>query len=389
MEQNTPKSSKHRPKIIAFYLPQFHSFPENDAWWGKGFTEWTNVRKSKPFFPGHIQPEVPLGGNYYSLLDPAVQVSQAKLAQKYCVDGFCYYHYWFSGKLLMEKPMENMLANPEVTEPFCICWANEHWSRNWDGQNKKVIMPQNYDETESAWAEHFQYLLPFFRDPRYICHEGKPVFIVYKPYLMKNPNGMVKFWQKLAREAGLPGLYVGYQDPNSFLYDTSAFDFGIEFEPNYTNFERGSRFRSMQEKLAYGMKHWPWLAGKVRKKVHNLIRRKVLHHSIITDYDETWQCILKREPMDHVMPGAFTAWDNTPRRGVNAGVFYEATPEKFHRYMAAALQKAQDAGSEFFFINAWNEWGEGAHLEPDEHNGYGYLEGVYDAVHALHGKDES
>ena len=158
----------NRPKIIAFYLPQFHTFPENDEWWGKGFTEWTNVRKSKPQFKGHVQPEVPLGKNYYNLLDSKVQERQAKLAQEYKVDGFCYYHYWFGGKMLMEKPMENMLHNPAVDQPFCICWANEHWSRNWNGENKKVIMPQNYSESPKEWEEHFNYLLPFFNDNRYI-----------------------------------------------------------------------------------------------------------------------------------------------------------------------------------------------------------------------------
>lgn len=377
---STVVSAHKRPKIIAFYLPQFHSFPENDEWWGKGFTEWTNVRKSKPQFKGHIQPEIPMGNNYYNLLDSAVQERQAILAQRYHVDGFCYYHYWFSGKLLMERPMENMLRNSAVNQPFCICWANEHWSRNWDGQANKVIMPQNYSEKPEEWEEHFNYLLQFFRDERYICHDGKPIFIIYKPYLIENCHEMIEYWQQLAIKAGLPGLYFGYQYPESFAHNHDGFDFGIEFEPLYTSWRINSlSFKNNGEKYLYAATHWAWTA----RKMWNRLRRKVYGFPIISDYDRIWQFILSRESRPQVMPGAFPAWDNTPRRGKHASVYFGATPEKFKCYMEKALVKADKAGAEFFFINAWNEWGEGAHLEPDEYNGYGYLEAVGDAVEAI------
>lgn len=377
-----------KTKIIAFYLPQFHTFPENDAWWGKGFTEWTNVRKAKSYFKGHHQPEVPWQENYYNLLDANAQEHQAALAHTYGVDGFCYYHYWFSGKLLMEKPMENMLANSAINEPFCICWANEHWSRNWDGKNKKIIMPQNYEESEEAWAEHFRYLLPFFRDKRYIRHENKPVFILYKPYLIKNCDAMITYWQKLAREAGLEGLYMGYQDPQSFSYNMSSFDFGIEFEPNYSIYELGHCLPTKHDKILYGMKHWHYLFYMVCRELRKKYNPLFLHKPFIIGYDDVWHKILRRCYREKIMPGAFTSWDNTPRRGIHGVVYHEATPKKFRKYMTAALQKANEAEKEFLFINAWNEWGEGAHLEPDERNGFGYLEAVRHAISELSGGHE-
>ena len=167
-------------KLISFYLPQFHTIPENDKWWGEGFTEWTNVRKAQPLFPGHDQPRIPLEGEY-NLMEDSVKIRQAELAKQHGVFGFCYYHYWFKGgRQLLEKPAQQMLANRDVDLPFCFCWANENWSKNWDGGNREVIMEQDYG-TRSDWEKHFQYLLPFFRDERYITVDGKPLFVIYKP----------------------------------------------------------------------------------------------------------------------------------------------------------------------------------------------------------------
>ena len=168
-------------KIIPFYLPQFHEIPENNKWWGEGFTEWTNVRKAKPLFEGHRQPKIPLDNNYYNLMDDNVKIWQAKIAKEHGIFGFCYYHYWFkNGRKLLEKPAEQMLQNQEIDIPFCFCWANENWSKNWDGGNREVIMEQHYGGKQD-WEMHFQYLLPFFRDKRYITVHGKPIFVIYKP----------------------------------------------------------------------------------------------------------------------------------------------------------------------------------------------------------------
>ena len=358
-------------KTIAFYLPQFHAIPENDAWWGEGFTEWVNVKAAKPQFKGHNQPEKPLNGDYYNLLNPEVQVKQAKQAAEYGIGGFCYYHYWFEGKLLLEKPMENMLRNPDVDIPFCVCWANETWARTWDGQETHVLMKQNYNEDETAWKAHFDYLLPFFKDSRYICHEGKPMMLIYKPHLITNCAQMLAYWNKLAVEAGFAGMYFGYQHFSAFDADCESlgFDFGVEFEPFYTVREIKKEIAAAG-KLSYALHNPGWLLGK--------LKQKLLHTPIIYDYEEVWKRIVNRKPEKRtVMPGAFTAWDNTPRRGNNANVFHPATPAVFKKYFAERVRKARsEYKAPYIFINAWNEWAEGAHLEPDEINGMGYLEAV-------------
>lgn len=362
-------------KIIAFYLPQYHTIPENDEWWGKDFTEWVNVKASKPQFKGHIQPEIPYNKDYYNLLDENVQINQAELAKKYGIGGFCYYHYWFEGKLLLEKPMENMLKNKEIDIPFCICWANETWTRTWDGREKKILIKQNYQEDKAAWKRHFEYLLPFFQDKRYIRHNGKPMFLIYKPQLIKGCKEMLQYWNELSIQAGLQGLFIGYQYPSAYDFDMDmlGFDFGVEFEPFYTVRELRKEAECTEKKTRF----MPEGLTKILKK----IQKKIINRPLIYDYDKIWQKILQRKPKkNNLIPGAFPSWDNTPRRGSNSTVFFEATPEKFAKYFALQIKHAKDVyHADYLFINAWNEWGEGAHLEPDEHNGFGYLEGLYNA----------
>ena len=366
-------------KIIAFYLPQFHAIPENDAWWGEGFTEWNNVKKSKALYKGHIQPEIPLGENYYNLLKPNVQEWQADLAMKFGIYGFCYYHYWFSGKLLLEQPMEKMLKNKNVKIPFCVCWANESWARTWDGNDSELLIRQDYTGNFEAWKVHFEYLLPFFKDERYIKHNGKPIMIIYKPQLFSKCGDMMRYWNELAVKNGFDGIYWGYQHRSAFDSDLkdSPFDFGIEFEPFYTVKQIESEKEKKYERFGY--------LGKCAKKLSFLawrIGKRMTKHPIIFDYDDVWDHILRRQPARrNICPGAFTAWDNTPRRGRKGTVFRGATPEKFESYFTKQYNRAENVyNSEYLFINAWNEWAEGAHLEPDEYNGYGYLEGIKKAL---------
>lgn len=372
----TQKRRQQNMKTIAFYLPQFHAIPENDAWWGTGFTEWVNVKAAKPQFKGHIQPEIPYNNNYYDLLDPKAQIEQAEMAKKYGLGGFCYYHYWFEGKLLLEKPMENMMANPEIDIPFCICWANETWARTWDGQENHILIKQNYNEDEAAWKRHFDYLLPFFQDSRYICHDGKPMLLIYKPQLITNCKQMLEYWRALAKDAGLPGLYIGFQHFSAFDADadTLGFDFGVEFEPFYTVYELKKELHAPLRKLVYALKHPRWIFRK--------LRQKLCHKPTVYDYDEIWQRIIRRQPNSaNRIPGGFTAWDNTPRRGRDSNVFFGASPEKFRKYLTQQLDHAHDQyHADYLFLNAWNEWAEGAHLEPDAHNGYGYLDALKAAV---------
>lgn len=363
-------------KTLAFYLPQFHAIPENDEWWGKGFTEWVNVKKAKPSFWGHNQPEVPIQG-YYNLLDPQVMRDQAQMAKKYGIDGFCYYHYWFQGKLLLEKPLENMLKDEKVDIPFCFCWANENWTRTWDGLEKHVLISQNYDENWDEMKQHFDYLLPFFKDERYIKHEGKPIIIIYKPFLIQNIEKQIACWNELAQEAGFPGLYWGFQYPESFEYPhiKKAFDFGIEFEPLYSAWESSSlkAGKTRSNKIKYALTHPMYL--------FNLIIRNLPGLPKFISYRQTWHAILNREYEKKHMPGAFPAWDNTPRRGRSANVWYGASPKLFSKYLSRHISRIKkEWKTEYLFINAWNEWAEGAHLEPDEHNGYAYLEAVKKAV---------
>lgn len=343
-------------KKIALYLPQFHCIPENDEWWGKGFTEWTNVKKAKSLFKGHNQPEIPLNNNYYDLSEVTIMEKQAELAMNYGIDGFCYYHYWFEGKLLLEKPLENMLKDKKVCMPFMLCWANETWSRTWTGSETEVLISQNYSESESEWEQHFNYLLKFFQDERYIKHDNKPVLILYKPQLIKNVYELVAYWNMLARKAGFDGIYFGYQHHTAFLNKDvpNIMDFGVEFEPWFT----------VQELENQGYK----------ENLVSRVIRKILGHPKLIDYDLVWNSIVNRPRNNKsVMPGAFTGWDNTPRRGKTGVVFYKSTPEKFGNYFKGLCESCDN---EFIFINAWNEWAEGAHLEPDEKNGFGYLEAI-------------
>ena len=197
-------------KIIAFYLPQFHAIPENDKWWGKGFTEWINVKKATPLFNGHYQPRVPLNKNYYNLLDGGTMAWQVELAKHYGIYGFCFYHYWFNGHLLLEKPVENYLNNHELNLPFCICWANEHWTNGWVSKENKILIAQKYGGV-AEWKKHFYYLLDFIKDPRYIKLDNKPLVIIYRPELIDSRNEMLDCWQELAINEGLSGLTFAYQ----------------------------------------------------------------------------------------------------------------------------------------------------------------------------------
>lgn len=376
-------------KIIAFYLPQFHDIPENDEWWGKGFTEWVNVRKAKPLFDGHNQPRVPLNNNYYNLLDDDIKIWQSKIAKEHGIYGFCYYHYWFNGKLLLEKPMEQMLKNKAIDMPFCICWANEPWTKAWVNE-KEVLIPQFYGGP-NEWKEHFEYLYPFFSDNRYITIEGKPLMIIYRAEVITKLNDMLDYWNELAREKGLSGLTYAYQEPTFDLMtdkDDSRFDYNIEYQPGYAWIDMTTQSRLKSSAL------WAELRA-LKRKAYNYFEKKKgfdLHRylqpkkkrggPIIADYDDVWKFVLKRTPENEkCIPGAFVDWDNTPRRQKNGRVFVGATPEKFEKYITKQIERARNIyKKDFMFIFAWNEWAEGGYLEPDKKNGYRYLEAIKRAL---------
>ena len=372
-------------KIIPFYLPQFHTIPENDEWWGEGFTEWTNVKKARPLFEGHDQPRVPMNNNYYNLLDDEVKLWQAKLAKEYGIFGFCYYHYWFKdGRQLLEKPAEQMLKNKEIDIPFCFCWANENWSKNWDGGNREVIMEQDYGNQED-WEKHYQYFSHFFHDERYITVHGKPLLIIYKPEQIVDAQQMITYFRRRAKEEGFPGLCCAFQFPmyySDMFYRADIFDYRIGFEPVYSR---------NAEKLGH-----PGTAKKVEllrmilgeNAVSNYRRSRQNkcgsnwekpQHLSMYFYDETWEKILNNRWTEEFLPGAFVDWDNTPRN--KHGVMYEGfSIGKFGEYMKRLVKRAEEEKKPMIFINAWNEWGEGAFLEPDERYGYQKLEAIKKAL---------
>lgn len=365
-------------KIISFYLPQYHEIPENNKWWGKGFTEWENLKKAKPLFKDHNQPRVPYEKKYYNLLDDEVKKWQIQLAKDNGVYGFCFYHYWFDGHLLLEKPTQQFLQNKELDIPFCLSWANEPWTKAWVSKSDKILIDQRYG-AEKEWKEHFDYLTPYFLDDRYIKNEGKPFFVIYRPNQIECLNDMIDAWQRWAKEIGLPGIDFAYQQIDLDLAensDTSRFKYNIEFQPIYALEDLASK---STKKLEFVAKKIDNLFEKTFSfKPSNILMRSVRTYS----YDDVWKKVLERKPYNNkCIPGVFTDWDNTPRRKEKGRVFLGANPEKFKKYMKDMIIKAREEyNKDMIFLTAWNEWSEGCYLEPDEKNKDAYLKAIKEAL---------
>ena len=380
-------------KIIAHYLPQFHCIPENDKWWGKDFTEWTNTKKAKPLFDHHYQPRVPYNNFYYNLLDDDVKIWQAETAKKYGIFGFCYYHYWFKGgKKLLERPAEQMLKNKNVDIPFCFCWANENWTRNWDGGNREIIAEQDYG-AQSEWIEHLDYLIKFFNDSRYITYDGAPLFLIYKPELIPMLNRMLEFWQIKIKEYGFKKICFAIQSGTWYFspfYDNSRFDFQLRFEPSFSNTYRLKNFY----KLAFYRKIYSCLRiigfSVIFRYLYLQLGAKKNAKSnselSIYNYDDIWNEIIHLPVDNKTVLGGFVDWDNTARN-IHGFIYQEATPEKFGRYMTQLINKAKATGNKMVFINAWNEWAESAYLEPDEKFKFGYLENLSKALKTINNQE--
>lgn len=370
-------------KVIAFYLPQFHEIPENNEWWGQGFTEWVNVKKAIPLVEGQNQPRIPLNNNYYDLSNVEVMKWQAKLAKKYGVYGFCIYHYWFSGHKLLEKPAENLLKNKDIDIPFCFCWANENWTNRWvSGTSQKLLIEQKYGD-EKEWKEHFDYFLPFFKDDRYIKENGKPLLVIYSPDLIDCLDELLDKWNKWAQDCGFDGICYAYQrsDTNVFNYQNGAdnkFTYQIEYQPGKCREWQRSKIKSLF--IKYKRMIFRGLGSLLNTpKLQNHTYEEKLR---VLNYDKTWECILSHQPESpKCIPGAFVDWDNTPRKQIR-GSFYEgATPERFAYYFDKLIKHTKNVyKKDMIFIFAWNEWAEGGYLEPDEKNGYGYLEAIYQVL---------
>lgn len=377
-------------KIVALYLPQFHCIPENDKWWGKGFTEWVNVKKAKPLFEGHVQPKVPLNRNYYDLSDVEVMRWQAKIAKEHGVYGFCFYHYWFGGKLLLEKPVEQFFKS-DIDLHYCISWANEHWTNQWVKSDFTVLMEQKYGG-KKEWKEHFDYLLQFFKDPRYIKIDNRPVMTIYRPEIIDCRTEMIDYWNELAKENGFDGLCMVFQSSNYLVrqpnFDLSMFDYCGSYQPGlaFTKLRQEKQhFSYLRDKkqavLNFLEKHFRFDPGSLNL---NLIYRKIAKKQSVLkfDYDEVWNRVLNDPDIfKNVIPCAFTNWDNTSRHGMRGSVIIGGTPEKFENYLKQLILKAKKKyETDLMFIFAWNEWAEGGYLEPDEENGFGYLEAIKKAL---------
>lgn len=354
--QNPPVESV--VKLIAFYLPQFHPFPENDAWWGKGFTEWSNVGKATPNFKGHYQPHCPIHFGYYDLRIPEVMVEQARLAKQYGLYGFNYYFYWFDGKILIDKPLEMMLDNLEVDIPFCLTWANENWSRRWDGQENDVLIAQNHCDSDSlAFIRH---LIKYFKDSRYIKIDDKPVLIIYRANIIPNIANTAQLWRDEVIKHGLSGLYLicaqtfGIRGPEEFGFDAS-----LEFPPHTVQ------------------------SSDIKNEVE-IINPDFQGH--VYGYDQVVEkAIGVEEPTYKLFRTAMLSWDNTARKQNHSHIFHYFSLLLYKQWLSSICNyvyrnKKYSSNEKIVFINAWNEWAEGTHLEPDRKYGYGYLQATYDVI---------
>lgn len=361
-------------KTIAFYLPQFHRTPENDKWWGEGFTEWTNVKKAQPLFQGHYQPRVPKDGNYYDLSDCENIRWQAKIAKENGVYGFCMYHYWFNGKLLLEKPIHLLREHEDININYCLCWANENWTNGWVSDKANILIEHDFSNRED-WKKHIDYFIEFFKDKRYIKVDNKPLLIIYYPNIIEPLEEMLEFWKSEVKKAGFKGITLVFQHPY-FYYDKksnkSLFEYGIEFEPT---FSRQIVYGDNTKKQNLKVKISTFLQKKLHIYIH--LKKKL----VVYDYDKIWNQIISHTPDDNMYPGAFVDWDNTPRKGKRGSLMKGASPEKFKYYFRQQVKRAREIyKKDMLFIFAWNEWAEGGYLEPDEKYGYKYLEAIKDVL---------
>ncbi|MBK8443073.1 MAG: glycoside hydrolase family 99-like domain-containing protein [Sphingobacteriales bacterium] len=352
---------------LAIYLPQFHPIPENDEWWGKGFTEWTNVTRTQPYFNGHYQPHLPADLGFYDLRLPEIMVQQAALAKQYGIYGFCFYHYWFNGKRLLHQPLDNMLATQTPDFPFCLCWANENWSRRWDGMNQDVLIAQHYSDSDDV--EHIRFLIEhFFKDPRYITIEGKPLFLVYRSELLPDAAATARRWRNEAQKAGLPDLYLARVESFTakIMPDSIGFDASVEFQPDW---------RNIPKRFKIGKKE-KWLQ-RLKSNPHPFELHKVF------SYQQLCENMLQRPPITHKrFPCVTPMWDNSARRKKDATIFHDSTPQLYENWLRTVVQNFMPYSPEenFIFLNAWNEWAEGNHLEPCQKWGHAYLEATKNAL---------
>lgn len=350
-------------KAIALYLPQFHPIPENDEWWGKGFTEWTNVTKAKPLFPGHWQPRLPADLGYYDLRVAESRAAQAALAKQYGVYGFCYWHYWFAGKRVIERPFAEVVGSGEPDFPFCLSWANQTWSGTWHGlSSNKVLIEQTYPGEED-YTNHFYALLDAFRDKRYISINGKKIFFVFRPNELPDPSAFIDCWQKLAVKEGIGTMhFVGMHMEPDWEYRQFGFDAIVEMGPRLHELAKPG----LLDKIVHRMSG-ETLTEKIRRRKNT--PRVYAYQKYVDAYPQ-------HQLAEHEYPMIYPSWDNTPRSKSNGWLFEKSTPELFGKLCQKAFQltKNKPTGEKIVMLKSWNEWAEGNYLEPDQVFGAQYLQ---------------
>ncbi len=359
MSNSTEKLvNTHAARLIAFYLPQFHPIPENDEWWGKGFTEWTNVAKAKPLFRGHYQPHVPADLGFYDLRVAETRAEQADMARAYDIEAFCYYHYWFGGKQLLERPFNEVLRSGEPEFPFCLCWANQTWTGIWHGSPDKVLIEQTYPGEDDHRA-HFNELLPAFLDRRYVTVDGKPLFLIYRPNEIPDVRRTMDFWRSMAVKAGLKGLHfiAVLHHKNTWIPEHYGFDACVR---SYLS-PRKERWISWRHPVRKLLRVFQLKNGRPTVYSYEKTLMEVFPNK--TSNVEDYPCLLPN-------------WDNTPRSGAEGVVLHNSTPELFRLQVKKALELTEGMPIEhrIIFVKSWNEWAEGNHIEPDMRFGKGYLE---------------
>ena len=354
-EANAPVRS------IAFYLPQYHPIPENDGWWGKGYTEWHRVVRSRPRFRGHYQPHLPADLGFYDLRLPETREAQAEMAQAYGIHGFCYYHYWFNGKRKLERPFNEVLASGKPDFPFCLCWANDNWTRAWENNRQQILTRQNYNADDDR--AHIRSLLPAFADRRYLRIDGKPLFLVYHAADIPEPRRTCEIWREEAQREGAGELYLALVESYVAGIDPRqvGFDGAVEFAPDWRN-------KGRLQILGGGQKLFSKL-GLLPKGFSKLE---------IADYDFLLRQMIKKPwPAYDFFRGVTPGFDNSARREENPTIFVNSSPQKYEDWLRQAVARTRShyqGDRRLVFINAWNEWGEGNHLEPDQKYGRAFLE---------------